>query len=122
MNQAIQSKVSLALDVWSSPNGHAFLAIVLSYVTDDWTLGMSLAVGYIHEADTLAMLEEHLIDFQELIGQHSGDTLGEAVWKTIEYYGLAGKVCYHDHPQHFFSYPKHRSLQLYQTTRPTTTR
>ena len=37
-------------------------------------------------------LEELLIDFQELIGQHSGENMAEAVWATMELYGLIGKV------------------------------
>ena len=37
-------------------------------------------------------LEELLIDFRELIGQHSGENMAEAVWATMELYGLIGKV------------------------------
>jgi hypothetical protein len=36
--------------------------------------------------------EELLIDFQELIGQHSGENMAKAVWATMELYGLFGKV------------------------------
>ncbi|KAJ7442860.1 hypothetical protein FB451DRAFT_1019775, partial [Mycena latifolia] len=32
--------------------------------------------------------EELLIDFQELIGEHSGDNMAEIVWKTLTDYGL----------------------------------
>jgi hypothetical protein len=31
--------VSLSLDAWTSSNGHAFLAIVMHWVNDDWKLG-----------------------------------------------------------------------------------
>ncbi|KAJ8587231.1 hypothetical protein M405DRAFT_689575, partial [Rhizopogon salebrosus TDB-379] len=53
-----------------SSNQFAFLAIVMHYVTNDWTL------------------EELLIDFREIIGEHSGANLAEVVWDTLELYGL----------------------------------
>lgn len=46
----------------------------MHYVTNDWELG------------------ELLIDFRELIGEHSGANIGAAVWKTIEFYSLKNKV------------------------------
>ena len=36
--------------------------------------------------------EEILIDFKELIGEHSGENMAEAVWETLVKYGLKGKV------------------------------
>jgi len=36
--------------------------------------------------------EELLIDFRELLGEHSGENMAEAVWATMELYGLVGKV------------------------------
>jgi hypothetical protein len=41
----------------------------------------------------LHLTEELLIDFRELIGEHSGDNMAEAVWQTMELYGLVGRVC-----------------------------
>lgn len=38
------------------------------------------------------MTEELLIDFQEIIGDHSGENMAEVVWKTLELYGLKAKV------------------------------
>jgi hypothetical protein len=38
--------------------------------------------------------EELLIDFRELIGEHSGENMAEAVWATMELYGLVGKVSF----------------------------
>lgn len=38
------------------------------------------------------VLEELLIDFQELIGAHSGANMVEAIWDTIVLYGLEGRV------------------------------
>ena len=37
--------------------------------------------------------EEMLIDFCELVGEHSGENMAEAVWQTLEIYGLLGRVC-----------------------------
>jgi len=36
--------------------------------------------------------EELLIDFRELIGEHSGENMAEAVWETLKQYGLIGRV------------------------------
>ncbi len=36
--------------------------------------------------------EECLIDFHELIGEHSGENMANSVWETIELYGLKGQV------------------------------
>ncbi|KAF8144261.1 hypothetical protein K438DRAFT_1563768, partial [Mycena galopus ATCC 62051] len=32
--------------------------------------------------------EELLIDFRELVGEHSGENMAEEVWSTLEMYGL----------------------------------
>lgn len=70
----LNSKVSLSLDAWTSLNQHAFLAIVMHYVTNE------------------GQLEELLIDFRELIGEHSGRNMASEVWGILETYGLKGKV------------------------------
>ncbi len=36
--------------------------------------------------------EEILIDFRELIGEHSGVNMAAAVWETLQKYGLIGRV------------------------------
>ena len=33
-----------------------------------------------------------MIDFREIIGEHSGENLAHAVWETLELYGLKGRV------------------------------
>ena len=38
------------------------------------------------------LAEELLIDFCELIEEHSGENMAEAVWQTLELYGLIGRV------------------------------
>jgi hypothetical protein len=37
--QELGCKVSLSLDAWTSSNGHAFLAIVMHYINNEWQLG-----------------------------------------------------------------------------------
>jgi hypothetical protein len=50
----------------------------------------------------LCPAEELLIDFCELIGEHSGENMAEAVWRTMELYGLVGRVCNPSTPfEHF---------------------
>jgi hypothetical protein len=36
--------------------------------------------------------EELLIEFRELVGPHSGENMADAVWTTMELYGLVGKA------------------------------
>ncbi|KAJ6576311.1 hypothetical protein B0H10DRAFT_1664937, partial [Mycena sp. CBHHK59/15] len=36
--------------------------------------------------------EECLIDFRELVGQHSGENMAAAVWETVEKFGLIGRI------------------------------
>jgi hypothetical protein len=38
--------------------------------------------------------EELLIDFRELIGEHSGENMAEVVWETLKRYGLENRVCF----------------------------
>jgi hypothetical protein len=38
--------------------------------------------------------EELLIDFRELVGQHSGENLASALYDTITLYGLEGRVSF----------------------------
>jgi len=37
-------------------------------------------------------LEELLIDFQELLGEHLGENMAAVVWSTLEKYGIQNKV------------------------------
>ncbi|KAK0236862.1 hypothetical protein EDD85DRAFT_770441, partial [Armillaria nabsnona] len=57
-----------------SSNNIAFMAIVAHYVTNE------------------GKHEELLIDFQELIGKHTGKNMAEAVWETLTLYGIHEKV------------------------------
>ncbi|KAG9221990.1 hypothetical protein CCMSSC00406_0009198 [Pleurotus cornucopiae] len=69
MFENLESDITISLDAWTSPNQYAFLAIVAHYITNDGKLG-----------DT------------ELIGQHSGENMADAVWETLNRYGLIGRV------------------------------
>jgi hypothetical protein len=89
--QAHDAKVSLILDAWTSSNGYAFLAIVARYITKDFELGEFVICSFLHHRLTLTV-EEVLLDFQEIQGEHSGENLAHIVWNTIELYGLVNKV------------------------------
>jgi hypothetical protein len=56
---------------------------------------MDIAVrGSVLFVNFLLMLasEELLIDFRELIGEHSGENMADVVWSTLELYGIQNKV------------------------------
>ncbi|KAJ7314175.1 hypothetical protein DFH08DRAFT_716865 [Mycena albidolilacea] len=36
--------------------------------------------------------EECLIDFRELVGQHSGENMATEVWEALERFGLIGRI------------------------------
>ena len=36
--------------------------------------------------------EELIIDFRTIQGTHTGENLAELVWRTLEMYGLVGKI------------------------------
>jgi hypothetical protein len=38
------------------------------------------------------LIEELLIDFQEVIGEHSGENMAEVVWDTLTLYEIPHKV------------------------------
>lgn len=44
-----------------------------------------IPVGY--ETDQHFPLEELLIDFLEMVGEHSGENMAEEVWDSVEMYG-----------------------------------
>ncbi|KAF8214357.1 hypothetical protein K438DRAFT_1500391, partial [Mycena galopus ATCC 62051] len=33
-----------------------------------------------------------ILDFRELIGQHSGENMAAVVWETVERFGLKGRI------------------------------
>jgi hypothetical protein len=87
----VEGKISLSLDAWTSSNNYAFLAIVAHYITKSGDLGMippTYCQDFIDEK-----IEELLIDFRELLGEHSGENMAEAVWETLTKYGISDRVC-----------------------------
>ncbi len=82
--------MSISLDAWTSSNNIAFLAIVAHYVTNE---GKHSEYGFAWvESNSNVFTEELLIDFQELIGKHTGENMAEAVWETLTLYGIQEKV------------------------------
>ncbi|KAG6893866.1 hypothetical protein C0992_008362, partial [Termitomyces sp. T32_za158] len=90
MFSKLDSKVSISLDAWTSNNQYAFLAVVAHYINNNGELGKCYNMTCFW-AETHNVSEELLIDFCELIGEHSGENMAEAVWETLETYGLVGK-------------------------------
>jgi hypothetical protein len=43
-------------------------------------------------SNTGLVAEELLIDFQELLGKHSGENMAEAIWETLVMYGIEHRV------------------------------
>ena len=70
----VDGKISISLDAWTSSNNFAFMAIVAHFITN------------------AGQLEELLIDFRELEGEHSGANLAEATWQTLCTYGIEHRV------------------------------
>ena len=56
---------------------YAFMAIVAHYVNKDGQLGL---------------LFFNLSYFWELLGEHSGENMAEAVWETLVMYRIEGRV------------------------------
>ena len=69
-----ETKVSLALDCWTSPNHHAFMAITAYYITADWKL------------------REVLLAFELLQGQHSGRNLAIIVSRVLQQHRLTHRL------------------------------
>ncbi|KAF8202773.1 hypothetical protein K438DRAFT_584131 [Mycena galopus ATCC 62051] len=53
----------------------------------------TISCGGTHYVTNDGHLEDLLIDFRELVGEHSGENMADSIWKTVEFYGLEGKVC-----------------------------
>lgn len=68
------SKVSLALDCWSSPQKTAFLGILAYYIDRNW------------------ILRESLIGFEHLRGAHTGAELAKVVMDTLSRHNIQDKV------------------------------
>ncbi|KAL5522088.1 hypothetical protein ACEPAF_1945 [Sanghuangporus sanghuang] len=74
MIDQLKSKVALSLNMWTSSNRYAFLAIVMHYILNKWDL------------------QEQLIAFKEIKGRHTGDNIGAIVLRVLDQYNLASKL------------------------------
>lgn len=87
---------AVSLDAWTSSNGYAFMAIVVHYISNDGKIGkfpsLSPNLFFIHCHLPSTTVEECLIDFCELIGAHTGENMANAVWESLDRYGLIGRV------------------------------
>lgn len=68
------AKISVALDCWTSPFGHAFMAITGYFIDADW------------------VYREVLLGFKPLHGTHSGANLSAVLMKTLTEYGIKHRV------------------------------
>ena len=50
------------------------------------------SIYLISDCNTRMVAEELLIDFRELLGEHSGENMAEAVWETLVMYRIDGRV------------------------------
>ena len=82
--------VSISLNAWTSKNQIAFIAIVVHYVTNNWRFGKPIFLSHLYYS--FALLEKNLIDFKGLIGEHSSHNMADAIWGTLELYGIKDKV------------------------------
>ena len=79
--------------MWTSSNDYAFLAIV-----DTTLIRMAIWVFffflflYMLYISNFACVRRLLIDFCELVGEHSGKNMAEVVWESLVPYGIHGHV------------------------------
>ncbi|GES89950.1 zinc finger BED domain-containing protein RICESLEEPER 2-like [Rhizophagus clarus] len=73
-SKSIPSRISFALDAWTSINGYGFLAITVHWITKDWKLCDSL------------------LDFIKLSGPHSGENICNAFVKSCDDFGILEKI------------------------------
>ena len=78
-----------------SSNNYVFMAIVAHYITTAGVLGKSQCAWIlILVTNWHCSLEELLIDFRELEGEHSGMNLAGALWETLTMFGIENWVCH----------------------------
>ena len=70
----IGTKISLAADVWTSPNKIAFLSIVAYWITDMWEL------------------KEALIGFEEIDGAHTGENMASIIERVLVMYDIRDRI------------------------------
>ncbi len=68
------TKVSLAVDCWSSPNRHSFIAVLAYYVSEDWKY------------------REVLLGFEPVSGSHTGQNLARIVEGVVMQFNLTDRL------------------------------
>jgi hypothetical protein len=68
------SRVSIALDTWTSPNKLAFMSVTAYMISDAWEY------------------QEHLICFEHLSGSHTGQNMARVVAAALQEYGLSERL------------------------------
>ena len=71
---SVDSKISLTLDCWTSPNGLEFLGVTAHYIDAQWTM------------------HELVLDFLPLYGAHTGENLCEALIGICDRVGILPKL------------------------------
>lgn len=76
--QAADGELPIAIDCWTSPNHHAFMSVVVTWLRklDNGTEELTTTI----------------LDFIELACSHSAENMAEALAKTLKEYGIDGKV------------------------------
>lgn len=69
-----EAKLIFVIDFWSSANGHSFQGVVVSWITNDWSL------------------KSAVLDLTRVIGTHTGDNLGNHFVQVLDDYGVYGKL------------------------------
>ncbi|CAG8679255.1 24870_t:CDS:2, partial [Gigaspora rosea] len=67
-------KISFTSDLWTSPNYKSFISATAHYIDENWTL------------------QETLVDFSLLSGQHNGMNIANAFFKMLEDYKITSKL------------------------------
>jgi hypothetical protein len=84
-----------------SPSTHGHPATIMPLWQSLHTMSLMLdgLVGFNHGGNNISALltklmslEELLIDFRELEGEHSGENMAEAVWETLTCFGIENQV------------------------------
>jgi hypothetical protein len=70
----LNTKLSLALDCWTSPFRQAFIAITGYFIDEDWEY---------HEV---------LLGFEHIHGAHTGTNLSEVLFEVLKEHGISNRV------------------------------
>jgi len=82
-----QSKISLALDCWSSKNKRGFLGMLYSK-----TFRLICVAVTCHWIDSSWELQDALLEFKHVPGHHTGEALADEVYNILEKYELFEKL------------------------------